>query len=714
MPFLGTMVYTETPDIVDTFTQFYQESYSDEIAEFAQHYPTSQRSLYIDWGDLYRYNADLALDVRSEPDTFQEYAEEALHHDDLPIDTRLGTAHVRFQNLDSQTPLTEISSRHINTLIEVQGTVERVSDVRSKRRETAFECRHCGTLTFISQDTYGGRTDPDDCRGCDQNGPFTVNTGQSEYVDAQSLLLTHRPGHVTEDVESSIVVKLEDDLTGTVTPGDTVTVTGVVTVLNGDDRTDASIADKYLDASAVTTDNGAYRALDITTDDKQHFRELSQRPNLYKQMVESVAPSVYGYEQEKLAIILQLFSGVTKHLPDETRVRGDIHIGLIGDSGTAKSRLLSYTERLAPRTVSVSGNTSSTVGLTATIKKTKSSANTWTFEAGALPKADHGVVRIDNFGDLSADQLRALHDVMEDQTIELNKADLNQTINARAAVLAAANPKYGRFDQYEPIGEQLGFDPALLSQFDLIFVETDRPDPDHDEAVAEHILQSQYAGERAAQDAGESADHLLGDDVETVVDTVTPTINPDILRKYIAYAKRTCSPTMTDEAMQTIKDVYVDLRTKGVDEDAPVPVTARKLEALVRLAEASARVRLSDTVTEQDADRAVTLLRSCLQDLGIDPDVGTPDMDIVETDGTKRQRDRIKTLQQIIANPADKDQSGRAEPRIALEDVLERAEDLGINREKAKQEIDKLKERGEVYEPRAEYLAPVVPLDRDG
>jgi len=690
------MARAENTELIDTFEQFYRRYYSDEIGELAQNYPNEQRSLYIDWTDLYRYDADLADDFVSQPEQLREYAEEALRLYDLPVDVSLGQAHVRVHNLGETTEISDIRSRHVNTLIAVEGTVERASEVQSKIQEAAFECQRCGVLTYIPQ-SGSERQEPHECQGCERQGPFQINFDQSEFVDAQTLIVKRRPANATTGDGVSIEVHIEDDIAGEITAGDTVTVTGVLHLLGDDQRTDATLGDKYLDGLSVTIKDDRYLDLDITDGDKREIVELSNKADIYEQMVDSYAPTVYGYDQEKLAIILQLFAGVTKHLPDESRIRGDLHVGLIGDPGTAKSRLLDYAGRLAPRTVAVSGSGSSSVGLTASMERTSNGSDTWAVKAGALPLADRGLARLDDLDKFHSEERGTLGSVLEDQTIEVNKASVQTTLKARTAVLAAANPKYGRFDQYEPIGEQVDLEPGLISQFDLLFVVTDQPDERHDERVAERILQANYAGELNTQHSEMDAPNVSDAKIRNQVEQVAPEIDPELLRKYIAYARRNCFPTMTDAAIETIKDFYVDLRSKGADEDAPVPVSARKLESLVRLAEASARVRLSDEVVEEDAERAIMITRSCLQDLGVDPESGSSNGDSTVTE---LSREDIKSIKHLMAEMEEDYEEG-----APVEEVLEAGTEMfDLSENRFEHEIDKLKQKGEVYEPSTDHL----------
>ena len=293
----------------------------------------------------------------------------------------------------------------------------------------------------------------------------------------------------------------------------------------------------------------------------------------------------------------------------------------------------------------------------------------------------------------------AMHEGLEQQKISVSKAGINATLKARCSLLGAANPKYGRFDQYEPIGEQIDLEPALISRFDLIFTVTDSPDAEHDSRLAKHIIKTNYAGELNTQREELASSEFTSEQVAEVTEEVAPEIDAELLRKYIAHAKRSCFPTMTEEAKELIEEFYVDLRSKGADEDAPVPVTARKLEAMVRLSEASARVRLSDTVEREDADRATDIVESCLKDIGVDPETGQFDADVVETGTSKSQRDRIKNIKGLIADIEEEYQEG-----APVEEVLDRAGEIGMDPAKAEGEIEKLRTKGEVYEPKQGHL----------
>ncbi len=695
------MATAENTQLVDRFQTFYREYYKDALGELARQYPTGKKSLVVEWHDLYQFDPDLADDVRSQPGQLREYAEEALRLYDLPVDVSLSEAHIRITGLPDTTDIRDIRADHRGQLIAVQGIVRKATDVRPKITNAAFECQRCGTLTRIPQ-AGGDFQEPHECQGCERQGPFRVNFDQSTFIDAQKIRVQESPeGLRGGETPQAIDIGIEDDITGDVTAGDHVTVTGILKLdQQGNDREQSPMFDVYMDGMTVEIEDEQFEEMDITDEEKARIVELSNDPDIYEKMVGAIAPSIYGYEDQKLAMALQLFSGVTKHLPDGSRIRGDLHMLLIGDPGTGKSQLLQYVRNIAPRSVYTSGKGASTAGLTAAaVRDDFGDGQQWTLEAGALVLADQGIAAVDELDKMNPEDRSAMHEALEQQSISISKAGINATLKARCSLLGAANPKYGRFDQYEPIAEQIDLEPALISRFDLIFTVTDEPNEERDAELANHIIKTNYAGELNTHREQITASNHGADEVEAATDDVAPTIEPEFLRKYVAYAKRTCFPTMTEAAKAEIRDFYVDLRARGADDDAPVPVTARKLEALVRLSEASARVRLSDTVEVEDAQRATDIVLSCLKEIGMDPETGQFDADVIETGTTKSQRDRIKSLKALITDIEDEYDEG-----APVDVVIERAEEAGMDAGTAEHEIEQLKQKGEVYEPRTDHL----------
>ncbi|MFB6073283.1 MAG: LAGLIDADG family homing endonuclease [Halobacterium sp.] len=1336
------MAQAANQELVDRFEEFYRRYYSDDVAELARQYPRESKSLDLDWRDLYQMDPDLADDFINHPDQLREAAEEALRLYDLPVDVSLGQAHVRVHGLTESTEIRDIRAEHLNTLISFQGMVRKATDVRPKIQSAVFVCQRCGAETEVPQGDAGFQ-EPYQCESCERQGPFELDPERSEFVDAQKLRIQESPeGLAGGETPQSIDIHIEDDITGEVTPGDHVTATGVLRLDQSEGSNESPVFDLYMEGSSIVIEDEEFEEMDISEEDKQRIIEISERDDIYEQMVDSMAPAIYGHRQAKLAMMLQLFAGVTKELPDGSRIRGDLHMLLIGDPGTGKSQLISYVQNIAPRSVYTSGKGSSSAGLTAAaVRDDFGDGEQWSLEAGALVLADQGVAAVDeldkmrcvtgdslvhfgdrvsrirdfayeaaedgeieelsngrtirgvdsdvwtmtesgrlekrpvtavheydapeelvrvtlesgervtatpdhpffafengdrvekpaeglteddwvyvprslseptadggstaeppstsestgpdgvapefaavlgylagdgnlyydrnegsygirftnteeqlladfedaarstfgaeptrppseqrddgvetvrvhgreyadrvldagmnretydgktlpeavtassraakaafvraladsegsvgerqlrihsasyelllgvkhlllefsvssqihhrehesyrdvykltvtdadslaafnrwvgftldrkqhalddavervsgertivdvipdvgerleaarkslrlhqaecgldgvtycNFengdanvsirlardvldafetrkrtatrdleriangdwetletlreryhvsqseladraaysqpqvsrlwgrsddlretaashlagvvstvadvdltdlrefvygdvkwrrvdrvetvtpdenddrlpllrgeladrlgvreadavdaadellagdpavsswselrgaldrhgiphealaadlgvnqstvtrwlnGDVETDQFvaaadaaldrihevrdevtrlrseierreqskvydltvagthnfvangmvvhnsedrSAMHEALEQQKISISKAGINATLKARCSLLGAANPKYGRFDQYEPIGEQIDLEPALISRFDLIFTVTDEPDPEEDAELARHIIQTNYAGELNTQNDNLANTNHSAEEIESQTENVAPAIDSELLRKYIAYARRNCFPTMTDEAKQAIEDFYVDLRSRGQGEDSPVPVTARQLEALVRLAEASARLRLSDTVEESDAERVISIVRSCLQDIGVDPETGEFDADVVETGRSKTQRDRVKNIKALIKDIEDDFDEG-----APIEEVLDRAEEVGMDAEKAEHEIEKLKEKGELYQPNKDHLRSI-------
>jgi replicative DNA helicase Mcm len=692
------MALPDDAGLIEQFEEFLREHCHNQIGEFVQDYPNKQRSLYLNWEDLNRYDSNIADDFIFCPDQMREYAEEALRRCDLPVDVKLDSANVRVEQISETTPLSELRSEHLGTLVEITGRIQKSSSRTSELAEGAWECQRCGTLTRIPYSPHtDGKSEPHECQGCERKGPFDLNRDQSEWTDHQSILVEQRTG---SDTPETIVIELFDDIAGTATVGDQVRITGVLRREDMGEYNEGSLPDKYIEAYAVNYEPAI--GIDISNADKDEILELSTDPDLYEKMIGSLAPTIYGYREEKLAILMQLFSGVTKELPDGSRIRGDIHTLLVGDPGTAKSALGDAARRLSPNGVRVSGagRDTSPVGVTAAAVPTKSgSGSPWEIKGGAAVLADEGLLFVDDIGELSNEAKSALTSVLEKQAVDVAKAGKHKTLRARATVLAAANPKYGRFDEYEPIAEQIGLEPGLVSQFDLIFTVTDKPDAEKDRDLAEHIVESNFAGELHTQDSKIVSSNFTQEDIDAATEKIEPPIEADLLRKYIAFAKRECYPTMTEDAKEAIKEFYVNLRSQGEAEDAPVPVTARKLEALIRLAEASARIRLSDTVTTEDTDRVIQVVRTSLADVGMDPDTGNFDADAVESGTSKPSPELSENIKVIIREMQDDYKRG-----APVEKVIDRATQAGISRSKTEHELQKLKTKGDVYEPQTDHL----------
>jgi replicative DNA helicase Mcm len=694
------MVRADDTEITDSFDEFYNNYYRNEIEEFAQRYPDQQKSLYIDWGDLNQFDPELADDYRNKPVRLREYAEKALRHFDLTVDVSLEQINIRVQGLPEQTAISDLRAEHRGMLLTIPGTVEKITEVQPKITTAAFECQRCGTLTRIPQhgDDFN---EPHECQGCERQGPFRINYDKSEFIDEQKLLLKEpQTGHEDSSAET-LEVTIEDDITGNVTIGDKVRVSGIPKLdQEGSERNPSTRFGEYVEGIALEITE-SHRLSEVTDEDEKEIIEFSNDPNLFERLEQSIAPTVHGFSEEKRALVLQLFGGVSKEYPDGTRVRGSIHTLFVSDPGTFTEKVLESAIACSPHAVEVDGSETSATGLTTTGVRTKGSNNDggWEIGAGPLLEADQGHALINGIDELGSEAESSLETVMQRQSVDASKATASETFDARTSVMAVGHPKYGRFDQYEPIGEQVDMRPELISSFDILFTFIDDPDPEKDAELAEHTLTTAHSGEVRARRENKTNSDSIEEELKEVTEEVTPEIDPKLLQKYVTYAREHCFPTLTQEAKDEMKEFYVDVRSQGYDEDAPVPIPAKKLEGIVRLAEASARARLSDTVEVADAERAIELVSYTLSEIGLDPETAEFDADVIETGWSERVDEIEEDMYQIADTLADGHDKG-----APVDAVINRAVENGIGQDKAERGIEKLKERGKLYEPRNNHV----------
>ncbi|MEE3497294.1 MAG: minichromosome maintenance protein MCM, partial [Butyrivibrio sp.] len=411
-----------------------------------------------------------------------------------------------------------------------------------------------------------------------------------------------------------------------------------------------------------------FEELELSEEDEERILELSRDPHIHDKIINSTAPSIKGHRDVKEAIALQLFGGTVQQLEDGTRLRGDLHILIVGDPGIGKSQILKYVSKLAPRSVYTSGKGTSGAGLTAAAVRDELGG--WSLEAGALVLGDQGNVCVDELDKMRSEDRSALHEALEQQTVSIAKAGIMATLNTRCSVLAAANPKFGTFDQYKTLANQIDLPSPILSRFDLIFVIEDKPDVEKDRELAQHILKTHQFSNIAYD------------------------IEPELLRKYIAYARKNIHPVLTDEANKVLEEFYVSVRTGGVEEGTPVPITPRQLEATIRLAEASAKLQLKNEVEASDAHRAISLQRRCLEKIGMDPDTGKIDIARVEGRTPTSERDKMRVVQEAIKAL---EEEFIEVPVNILKDHL--AENHEMSEEKTDEILRILRSKGIIYEP---------------
>jgi replicative DNA helicase Mcm len=485
-------------DPVAKWEEFLRSRYWDDLLELADSYP-DERSLKIRFSDIDKFDPDFAEELMENPEQTLEAAHAAMLELDLPMDVYMDRAHVRIAELPRHFKTRELRSDHIGKLLAIDGLVRTATEVRPKIVSAAFQCQRCG-FTFFKEQT-GNKFEDQNLKcmnqACDRGGPFKLMLAQSKFVDAQKIRVQESPEELRGGQQpQTLDVELEDDLAGKIFPGDRVIVNGILKSYqrNNPQQGKSTYFDLVHKGISVEMKDQEFEEIDITKEDEEMILRMSRDPEIYENIRKSIAPSIYGYEDVKEALALQLVSGFEKNLPDGARIRGDIHILLVGDPGIAKSQLLRYMIKISPRGIYTSGKSSTSAGLTATAVKDELGDGRWTIEAGALVLADKGIAAIDEMDKMNNEDKSALHEAMEQQTISVAKAGVMATLKSRCSLLAAANPKLGRFDKYEPIAPQINLTPALMSRFDLIFVLTDDPDTKRDTAIANHILKSNYAG----------------------------------------------------------------------------------------------------------------------------------------------------------------------------------------------------------------------------
>ncbi len=657
----------KTKNPVAKFEEFFSTKYKDAVFEALEKYP-DQKSALVDYVELEMFDPDLADLLIEKPEEVIKAASKAIENID-PL-RKNAELHIRFENVRNNIPLRFLRSKYIGKLVAVDGIVRKTDEIRPRILKAIFECRSCMRLHEVQQKS-NLITEPALCQECGGR-TFRILQEESEFLDTQSTKVQEPLENLSGGEQPrQINVVLEDDLVDTVTPGDVVRITGTMKTVR-DEKTKRF--KNYIYGNYISALEQEFEELQISPEDEEQIRDLAANPDVYNQIINSTAPSIKGYREVKEAIALQLFGGSAKELEDKTRIRGDIHILIVGDPGIGKSQMLKYVSKLAPRGIYTSGKGTSGVGLTAAAVRDEFGG--WSLEAGALVLGDKGNVCVDELDKMRPEDRSAIHEALEQQTISIAKAGIMATLNSRCSVLAAANPKFGRFDRYKSIAEQINLPSTILSRFDLIFVVEDKPDMERDSALASHILNIHR-------------------------DTSIPyEIDPELLRKYIAYARREIRPHLTNEAMDVLREFYVGMRGGASDEDSPVPITARQLEALVRLAEASAKIRLGDEVTADDAKRAVNLQEKCLKQVGYDPETGKVDIDKVEGRTPKSDRDKIRVVQEIIKE-LEEEYGGRAPTNILITEMRDR---YNMSQEKVEDLIRQLKRKGIIYEPQQGYL----------
>jgi len=675
----------ERQDPVSKFEQiFSSEKYRRRLSEMLI---SGRAAFTLDFEDVMSCDFNMALSLVNDPEEYLKCARDAALRrlETLPIPfmedrikaIRESGLTVRLSPLPDTTPLRDIGSEHIGKLVTVEGIIVRATPVQPMVTVAAFTCGLCGQTSYVEQ--AGSflkrpfRCGNPSCRG---SRNFEFDEGKSRYVDCQFLRIQERPEELPPgQTPTQLDVRaVGSDLKDVIRPGDQVKIVGIVKTTSqalpkaGRLRT----LKTYLDANNVVSVSKESAALEVTHEDEEKIKALSKDPNIYEKLKSSMAPSIHGQEHVKEACLLLLLGGVPKRLPD-MNIRGDLNVLLIGDPATAKSQILQYVARIAPRGLYTSGRGTTAAGLTASVIRDE--RGEVSLEAGAMVLADRGVVCIDEFEKMRPEDRTAMHTAMEQQVVSIAKAGIVATLNARTSVLAAANPQYGRYVPERTVLENIDLPITILSRFDLIFILRDEPDENEDSERSRHVLSLHMAPQKIP---------------------APPPISQELLRKYIAYA-RNIRPTLSREAAERIGEYYMAMRKTS--SAGSIAITLRQLETLIRLSEARAKAALKTTVTVEDAEAAIALMEKFLGGVGIDVQRQVLDIDSIMTGKPKSVRDVLILIRDALLD-LERKEGGAIREEELKEELISR----GLTRLEIERYLAQMLREGTIYSPRPGYL----------
>ena len=614
----------------DTIGSF---SYVEQIDQMM-----SKHSKYIvvDYNDLvlfpvieshFNENPDQILDAFSRAikeilkERFPDYAEKIKH------DIR-----ARIANFPVQRSLRQINSEIITKMTSVSGMVVRSSEVKPLAKEVTYKCldKHISKFTLLDGMSLNAsvKCQTPNCK----HTSLAIIPKASRFIDFQILRLQELPEDLPPgQLPHYVNVSIKQDLVDYARPGDRIVLTGIVRIeqerISGVSKSESALYRLRMDGNNVEFIGGKglkssrrTEREEISPDEEKLVKSLAKNPDIYDRLIASFAPHIRGHALFKEAILLLIVGSTQRVLTDGTKIRGDINVFLVGDPGTAKSEMLKFCARIAPRGLYTSGRGSTAAGLTAAV--VSDASGIFMLEAGAVVLGDQGLVCIDEFDKMRPEDRSALHEVMEQQSASIAKGGIVATLNARTSILAAANPMFGKYDIFKNIYENVNLPIPLLTRFDLVFIVRDIPSQEKDRNIAQHII-SQHGSS--------------GTDTTSLIDI-------DILTKYLSYAKRG-EPALTKEAENLIMEFYLKMRNiSGEDKENMITITPRQLEGLIRLATARARLLLKNKVEGEDADRAIYLFNEMLKNSGTDVNTGKVDIGVLQG----RPKSEVSKLQMFM------------------------------------------------------------------
>ena len=574
-----------------------------------------EQSFHVDYEKLAAAEKVLAYFLPEAPQEVLQIFDEAARDFVLahypPYERVAHAIHVRITQMPVIEEIRSLRFCHANKLIRTCGVVTSCSSVIPQLTLVKYDCGKCGFVLGPFSIVGEDEARPGTCPECQSSGPFDVNMQETVYRNYQRITIQESPGRVPAGrLPRSKEAILLDDLVDSCKPGDEIELTGIYaisfeTTLNTSNGFPVFATLFY--ANSILKKEDKMAASHLTDDDVRELKRLSASENIVDRIIASIAPSIYGHDDIKRALACSMFGGEPKNPGGKHKLRGDINCLLCGDPGTAKSQFLKYTHYTAPRCVYTTGQGASAVGLTAYVHKHPQTRE-WTLEAGAMVLADRGVCVIDEFDKMNDADRTSIHEAMEQQSISISKAGIVTSLQARCAVIAAANPIGGRYDPSMTFADNVDLTEPILSRFDLLCVVLDRVDLVEDDNIARFVLNSHMKNHPATATM-EGELELLEEPSMRRSNAFEP-LSQDILKKYITFSRDRCHPELVNIDQDRISRMYSDLRREALATGS-IPITVRHIESVVRIAEAYARMRLRDVVTEGDISLAMrTMLES--------------------------------------------------------------------------------------------------------
>jgi len=620
------------------FRQFLREFREDGVEEtflyrerLLNNYETRNYFITIDYDDLNTFDPELSEKFRENPSIylplFENAAQEVVAMTKFPKPSKdeMHSIQVQIINVARQpVPIRQLQAEHISKLVRVPGIITSSTKPRCKATRITLRCTNCkATISRLAARGFGSIQIPRSCENASDEkndkpcpvDPFEIVADKCKFLDIQKLKLQESPEDIpTGEMPRHIWLFAERNLVNMVKPGARVNIIGIYkifdTKLNSrrNDRYASSVRKPYIEVIGIEETNLTQKLGKFTAEEEEAIRDLSRLPNIHNIIQSSISPAIWGNQDIKLAIACLLFGGSRKSLPGNMKLRGDINVLLLGDPSVAKSQFLKFVDQVAPIAVYTSGKGSSAAGLTASVIREPGTGE-FHLAAGAMVLADGGVVCIDEFDKMRESDRVAIHEAMEQQTISIAKAGITTILNSRSSVLAAANPIFGRYDELRTTSENIDFETTILSRFDLIFIIRDIKDVSRDTRLAHHIM-GLHINVNGRGGNNNNNDNNNQDSQESGNE-----ISPDLLSKYVAYARHKIHPRLTRKAADMLKNHYVSFRreTKLQAEESgqisAIPLTVRQLESLIRIAESLAKMQLSEEANEDHVKEAVRLFK---------------------------------------------------------------------------------------------------------